>query len=868
MSAAPESAPLVAYEADPYDYADARLLMERLELAEPVAITLVRRGHRTEEQARAFIEAEVRHDALGFDGIADAAALIEFAIESETRITVHGDYDVDGMSATAILITALRRAGADCDWLIPDRSADGYGLSASTLGRLSERGTGLLITADCGIASPEEVAEISAAGIEVIVTDHHSPKEQLPECAIVHPQVCGYPFAGLCGAAVAHKLVEVFERDVRGEDPQVAADRDLDLVAMATIADMVPLVDENRTLTRLGLAQLRKARRPGLRALMAAAKVEPERADEGDVAFRLAPRLNAAGRLYRADAGVELLSTGDEARASEIAAELDSANLERREVERDVYAGASAALRDLPEKLRDAPGLVLAGEGWHPGVVGIAASRMVERTGRPSILLSIDPNGRARGSGRSIPGFDLLAALEQCAPLLDRFGGHKAAAGVELDAAKVDEFTRAFAAAAATQLPEGLPKPPARIDAVVGPEALDTRVAEQLETLGPFGEGNPAVRLLVPWARAEDVRPMGEDGRHARFSIASGRNRAGAVVFNGASSLEPAATDPHDFTVRLELNHWNGSVEPRAVLEGRPGQMGRPAGEPPASPCSCGVGADEPWWTRFDANFSLAGDALDVASAGAAVPAQTGAGEGRRVISRSGRSAVALAGELLSSGSRVLIVTADARRRSRLAALAAGPSRFGGTHAVVCGSCGSEAALAAAATPAEGGADLLLVDWEALAADPTIGTGFGHAICVDPPTSAEQLQALAGCSGGWLHETFARDDVAAQCWSERWEPRPALAEIYRGAVAAPVAGEPLGALLIGTGTHRRDAAIAARCVRVLVELGLCELGPDADARSLRVVSSERTELERSGVWRALSTRHEEGLRFLRSRTAS
>ncbi len=222
------------------------------------------------------------------------------------------------MAATAILVTALRRAGADCDWLIPDRSADGYGLSASTLGRLQERGTRLLITADCGITSVEEVAAIRGAGIEVIVTDHHTPGERLPECTIVHPVVGGYPFAGLCGAAVADKLARAYEAAAAaaaGEQPP-DPDRDLDLVALATVADMVPLVDENRTLTRLGLRRLRQARRPGLRALIAAAGVEPERLDEGDIAFRLAPRLNAAGRLYRADAGVELLSTEDGTRAA------------------------------------------------------------------------------------------------------------------------------------------------------------------------------------------------------------------------------------------------------------------------------------------------------------------------------------------------------------------------------------------------------------------------------------------------------------------------------------------------------------------------------------------------------------------------
>ncbi|HKJ35988.1 MAG TPA: single-stranded-DNA-specific exonuclease RecJ, partial [Solirubrobacterales bacterium] len=562
----PEAAQAL-YEADPYEYGDARKLMEELELAEPIAITLVRRGHRTPERARSFLEAAERHDPGLFRGIDDAVGLITLALDAGSRITVHGDYDVDGISATAILVSALRRAGGECDWLIPDRTADGYGLSPQTVEGLAERGTELLITADCGITSVEEVALATELGLEVIVTDHHRPGEQLPACPIVHPEVSEYPFDGLCGAAVAHKLVERLEDSLATAGGAVErAGNDLDLVALATVADMVPLVDENRTLAREGIAELRRARRPGIRALLEVSGVEPEHLDEGDIAFRVAPRINAAGRLYRADAGVELMLTADGERAAEIAKELDAANGERRTVEREVSNGANAALRELPEELREAPGLVLAGEGWHPGVVGIAASRIVERHGRPAVLLSIEGD-RAKGSGRSVPGFDLLAALAECSPLLDRYGGHRAAAGVELDAARVDDFREAFAKAAAVQLPAGSAETAERIDAVVGAEALDHDLAEQLGTLGPFGQGNPEVRLLVPWARVGDVRTMGEEGRHARFSVSSGPAKAAGVAFNANGALSRAQEVPSDLTVRLELNRWNGAVEPRAVLQ-------------------------------------------------------------------------------------------------------------------------------------------------------------------------------------------------------------------------------------------------------------------------------------------------------------
>jgi single-stranded-DNA-specific exonuclease len=851
-SAAPDQPSAPLYAADPYDYGDARALMDSLELAEPVAITLVRRGHRTVEQARSFIAAADVHDPSAFDGIAEAVAAIGAAIEAGQRITVHGDYDVDGISATSILVAALRRLGGSCDWLIPDRAEDGYGLSCATVERLLERGTELLITADCGIASADEIALAARSGIAAVVTDHHRPGPVLPDCPIVHPEVGAYPFEGLCGAAVAHKLVEALERELGAP---AAGPRDLDLVALATVADMVPLVGENRTLARRGIAELRRARRPGLRALIAAAGIEPEHLDEGDIAFRLAPRINAAGRLYRADAGVELMLTDDDARAAEVAAELEAANRERREVERQVSSAATASLRELPEQLREAPGIVLAGEGWHPGVVGIAAARIVERHDRPAILLSIGADGRARGSGRSVPGFDLLAALSECSEHLERFGGHRAAAGVELPAERIDAFRRAFARASAKQLPDG-PAPAAeRIDAVVGAESLDARVAEQLLTLGPFGQGNPAVRLLVPWARVGDVRPMGADGRHARFSLSSGRGKASGVGFNAAAELAAAAGAPRDLTVRLELNHWNGATEPRAVLDGT-----WAGGAAAAASCACPRELDESWWARFERELERDPPVGDQ-------PSPPEAGPRREVISHPDRSPVALIGELLSSGARVLVVSADARRRAELAALAATPARFGGGHAILCAGCPATA-FEAACDP-ERGARLLLTDWEALAEREQLATGFDHVVAVDPAPGAGPEAGLRAGGPGFAHRAWSgAGELPVLCWEERWQPRAALVEIYRGLVDGPRSGEGLEELLGGSGGARRPPEIAARCVRVLRELGIAEISGEGAGRKLGIVSSERTELERSEAWRAFAARHQEGLRYLQSQTAN
>ncbi len=594
---------LKAYRADPYSYAEARALSEELDISEPVAVTLVRRGYRTAEEARRFLAADESHSPAAFDSMAEVVERVLAAVHEGRRITVHGDFDVDGVCATTVMVSTLRGLGATCDWLIPDRLADGYGLSAANVERLAQRGTSLLITVDCGITAAAEMRLAQELGMEVVVTDHHQPGAELPECPILHPELSGYPFTELCGTAVAYKLACALReatgvgspgsrsRGVPG-DPAPVASHDLDLVALATVADVVPLVGENRSLVRRGLEEVRRANRPGIRALLAAAHCEPTRLDEGDLAFRLGPRINAAGRLYRADAGVELFLTSDEGRATEIASELNRANSERRTAERQVDSGAEAARRELSEEQRDAPALVLAGEGWHPGVIGIVASRLVERHFRPAIVISLDGEGGGRGSGRSIPGFDLLAALEACSEHLAAFGGHRAAAGLELRAEDLDAFRVAFAAHAAEVLgPDDLRRTE-RIDAMVGGAALGIDLAEELAQLAPFGIGNPGVRLLVPSAHVRDVRTMGRGNQHSRFSLHSGAHRALGVAF-GRSSLGVGDDDPVDAAVRLEVNHWNGAVEPRVVLrELYPRSTAESAGEPAE------------WWERFEAELA------------------------------------------------------------------------------------------------------------------------------------------------------------------------------------------------------------------------------------------------------------------------
>lgn len=802
---------LNAYRAEPYDYAEARALSDELGLSEPVAITLVRRGYRTPEAARAFLDADESYPPSAFPSMETIVAVVSAAVRDGKRITVHGDFDVDGVCATTILVGALRELGAECDWLIPDRIADGYGLNPANIEQLASRGTQLLITVDCGITAVEEVALARSLGIEVVVTDHHQPGAELPDCPILHPAVDGYPFESLCGTAVAWKLSCAL--------PHADDTRDLDLVALATVADVVPLVGENRSLVKRGLAEVRRAKRPGIRALLEAAKCEPTQLDEGDLAFRLAPRINAAGRLYRADAGVELFLTEDEGRAAEIAVELSRANGERRATEREVDAAAEAALRELPDELRGAPGLVLAGEGWHPGVIGIVASRLVERHHRPTVVISLDEEGGGRGSGRSIPGFDLLAALEACAEHLNGFGGHRAAAGLEISADNVEAFRAAFAAHAASVLtPEDLRKTE-RVDAMVGGASLGLDLAEELQKLAPFGMGNPGVRLMVPAARVRDVRTMGE-GKHARFSLHSGAHRALGVAF-GRPSLGVGEDDSVDAAVRLEVNRWNGSVEPRLVLR-------------ELYPCAEGAeeaDADERWWQRFEAELDrspLVG--LSSTYSERAEPNRT------RTELRPLSSPAAVVAELSSSGAGdVLAYVANCERRAAL-----------GRDGVV------------------------LADEAVLEADPELAAGFEHVVLVDPPPfpRVEEQALRAAADGGYAHLAWgdAEHRFALAMLDEQFARRPVLIGAFRDLrEAGDVGGDGLLAALRGSGSHPRTPEGAARCFRVLDELGLVHGSPDGGGGVVGVVSSEGTELERSAAYRAYGVRHQEGLQYLKRR---
>jgi single-stranded-DNA-specific exonuclease len=548
----------------PSSQRDARLLVAELGLSEVTAAVLARRGFADPEAARAFLSGESpAHDPLRLGDMPAAAAAVRAAVAAGRRICVHGDYDVDGICATTLAVLLLRELGAEVEWHLPSRFDEGYGVSRDTIARLADEGCGLVLTVDCGITAVDEVAEARARGLDVVVTDHHRPGAVLPDCPVVATLVGDYPFTGLCGTGVVWKLSQV----LLGEEHPFCA-RHLDLVALATIADVVPLVDENRALAIAGLRGLARTQRVGLRALMGVAAVDPAAVDAGAVGFRLAPRINAAGRLGHPRAALELLLTEDGEEAYRLASELERLNRDRQQVEERIRREAVAQIESWPEPLRRRRGYVVAGAEWHEGVIGIVASRLVERYHRPVVLIA-GTDEAWRGSGRSIPAFDLHGALGACAEHLERFGGHRAAAGLSILPENLDAFEAAFAEEAEGALAEDDLRATTEIDAILPPGTpLTLDLCTELERLAPFGLGNPGVTLLAAGIEIAEAAQVGE-GKHLRFRVReNGRDAGSAIAFGLGAQLDRFRPEQrYDVAFRPSENRWNGTVSPQLVVK-------------------------------------------------------------------------------------------------------------------------------------------------------------------------------------------------------------------------------------------------------------------------------------------------------------
>lgn len=528
-----------------------------------IAQILAARGINHSDAARTFLAPALSAmlDPYLLSGLKAAVSRLLMARHNQEVICIYGDYDVDGITGTALLVSFLRTVGFTCHYFIPNRFDDGYGLNNDAIQRIIAIGATLIVSVDCGITAVEEALFCRQQGVDLIIVDHHDPHgKMIPDaCAVINPLQpgCEYPFKSLAGVGVAFNLLVALRSALRddgafakGTEPDLR--EWLDLVALGTIADVMPLVSQNRMYAHFGLKQLSNSARPGIQSLKQVAGVKGD-VSCGQVGFRLAPRLNAAGRMESAVPGVDLLLSMNPSETVSIATDLDAANAERQAIERRMFDEAI----EMVETAGDYPArrsIVLASDGWHQGVVGIVASRLVERYYRPTILIALTEDGLAKGSGRSIPGFHLLDAIGPCAQHLERFGGHCYAAGVGLKADCIAGFAEAFEAEAGRILTDDDLVPRLNIDAEARPEEITKELAQELKRLEPFGAGNPEPVLMLRGMTVTEQRVVG-DG-HLKLRLTRDGRSFSAIAFRMAKQDTAGLMDIAFFP---EMNEWNNS---------------------------------------------------------------------------------------------------------------------------------------------------------------------------------------------------------------------------------------------------------------------------------------------------------------------
>ena len=547
-----------------------RSLADALRVPPTLARLLVQRGYGAADEAQRFLRPtlDTLGDPLELPDMAPAVAAVTEAVRAGTPILVHGDYDVDGQCGAALLTRVLRAAGATVAPFLPNRMRDGYDLGPAGLAAARAAGAGLIVTCDCGTTARETVSAARAAGLRVVITDHHVPGELPDADAVVNPRRGDpdAPWADLCGTGVAFKLAQALVPALGL--PEHLPLHVLDLVALATIADVVPLTGENRVLARFGLRKLQETRWAGVKALIEVAGLQGKPIRAGHVGFVLGPRLNAAGRIGEAMDGLALLLADDPADALARARRLETQNAQRQELDQRILQEAVDVVeRDV--RLDEEYGLVLASETWHPGVIGIVASRVVERYARPAILVAFEGD-TGKGSGRSIAGFDLHAAIAECAPHLLRYGGHRMAAGVTVARGELDAFRAAFNAVARARLAADDLVPRRRIDAVVRLDELSLDLERLLRHLEPCGAGNPTPVFGVTGVAVRDARPVGAN--HLRLLLQDETGKIPAIGFDWADRVDPAWwRAPVDVAFQLQQNEWRGDVSLQArIVEVRP----------------------------------------------------------------------------------------------------------------------------------------------------------------------------------------------------------------------------------------------------------------------------------------------------------
>ncbi len=810
-------------------FSDVRAVADALECPEPLAWTLVRRGLGDPDAAREFMASDgPLRPPETLAGAPEAAARLERALEHDELIAVHGDYDCDGVCSTAILTRALRARGGRVRTFLPSRFVEGYGVAVQTIDTFIEEGIELLVCVDCGTSAEEPIARARAAGMDVIVADHHLAGGRRPDAILVNPALGRPPDDAPAAAGVVFTIVRALaERDGSGVLAAPPED-ELDLVGLATVADSVPLVGENRRLVARGLAAIRERPRTGIAALFRAAESDHRWANARTLGFTLAPAINAVGRLERPDRALDLLLSTDAGTADPLGRDLWRLNSERREIERRITEEAIAQIEAAPPEQREAAALVAAGDGWHEGVVGIVASRLAERFARPSVVIAISGD-EAKGSGRSVPGVDLHGIVAGADSPLEGWGGHEGAVGLQLPAERIPDFRRELSASAEGHRAQIERSRIRTVDAVVGGSDLTLGTAEAFEGLAPFGRGNPAVRLAIPGARISDVRRVG-GGRHLQLRVHSAGAHARAVGFSQgerAASLDPEAR--HDLVTGLEVERWQDRVGARVQIQGIAALADdRPPHPPPADLAPRPV--------------------AELIDRGAEPIPAAGAGEPRELIDLRGEDAGLTRIVGLSGADRgVVAVVADAARRAGALSGVLAPDRLDVEHVVVARAGHSPDTVTRALSPAAG-AVFALIEYELL---PEIAIPDDvHIVALDPPAEPALADWLGRrADGHWLHLVWGGDEAAfAESVIDRRLDVTATARLLWSALRdgpRPVDDS----LIAGAGG---DLLALGRAAAVLRELGLVAVEADGTLR-LNPGSGPR-ELEESAVFRALRGR--------------
>lgn len=555
-----------------------QFLARELEIQPLTARLLANRGIVAPDQANAFLRPDLSqlHDPFLLPDMDKAARRIVDAIIGGEKIFVHGDYDVDGVTSTAIYARTLAKLGADVFYRVPNRHVDGYDIKVAGIDWAKEQGASLVITTDCGIQAREAVSYANSLGMTVIITDHHEQGDELPcAYAVVNPhrRDSRYPWPDLAGVGVAFKTMQAVVRLYKPEFERSYMSGYLDLVACGTVADVMPLLNENRVFAAHGLDSLRRTKKVGLRVLLESANFDlSQRLSSENVAFGIAPRINAIGRLDDASLALDLLLTSDEAEARRLVAKLNDANIERQRSQKKITA--EAVMQVIQKSLQKNPVIVVSSKGWNTGIVGIVAGKLAEQFNRPAIVIGVSDDGSwGKGSARSIPAFDVFQGISSCSSLLESCGGHAFAAGVLLKSENIEPFARSLSEYAGARLTEADFLPQISIDAITPPDPIDVRLLEEWERLEPFGESNPRPLLASNGVVCAGGKRVGKDQTHLKLQIEHGEAnrkwRGEAVAWGRADEWEPITLSGSavDIVYTPSVNTFNGRRSVQLVVK-------------------------------------------------------------------------------------------------------------------------------------------------------------------------------------------------------------------------------------------------------------------------------------------------------------